>query len=101
MNLFTGDLSSIEGAMLLMTATASSSTVRILKSQFPEIKGWHMIMNAPLRDNVTLVIPPRDIISGDLETSLAPFIEDIKDGKTYLVIVRGIMEIPFFLFTAF
>ena len=97
MNLSTGELSSIEGALLLMTATASSSTVRLLKSQFSEIKSWHMLMSAPIRDNVTLVIPPRDIISGQLETSLVPFIEDIRRGKTYLIIVRSIKRTIFYV----
>ena len=89
MNLSKGELSNIDGCLLLMTATASSSTVRLLKSQFPEIKSWHDVITPPLRHNVTMVVPPPKIVSSRLDVSLAPFISDMNSGRTYLIIVRG------------
>ena len=90
MALSTGELSTIGGKLLLMTATATSKTIRILKSQFPEISKWKLSLNLPVRENVTILIPPPDIISTDFTKTMAPFINDIKVGNdTYLVIVRG------------
>ena len=74
----------------MMTATASSTTMRILQNQFPEILKWENLITSPLRKNVTLLVPPSEIISSSLEVTLAPFISDMKDNdRTYLVIVRG------------
>ena len=89
MDLSTGDLSNIEGCMLLMTATASATTLRLLQNQFPEIRKWQNLLNPPLRDNVTLVIPPPKILSSSPDVLLAPFIADMNSGRVYLVIVRG------------
>ena len=73
----------------MMTATASSLTLRLLKSQFPEISNWQNLLTPPLRGNVTIVVPPPEIVSKRLEVSLEPFIADIKSGNVYLIIVRG------------
>ena len=73
-----------------MTATASQKTIRILKGQFPEISNWELILYLPLRENVTILTPPSDIIPSDFTVILAPFVERMKlDGETYLVLVRG------------
>ena len=90
MSLSTGELSSLGGAMLMMTATASPRTLRVLQNQFPEISKWKNLLSPPLRSNVTMVVPPPEIISPKLEVCLAPFITDMKVHKrVYLVIVRG------------
>ena len=90
MNLSSGELSNLEGPILMMTATASSSTMRILQKQFPEISKWKNILTSPIRSNVTMVIPPPGILSSKVENLLSPFIDDMrKSGRVYLVIVRG------------
>ena len=90
MALSTGELSSLSGKLLLMTATATRKTIRILQDQFPEVSKWKMILNLPTRKNVTIVVPPPDLISPNYVTILIPFIKTMKeDGKTYLILVRG------------
>ena len=90
MLLSTGELSAIGGSILMMTATASPRTIRILKAQFSEVSNWKMLLSSPLRSNVTFLIPPSHTISNDFEVSLAPYIKDMKENKTtYLIIVRG------------
>ena len=90
MALSTGELSSIHGKMLMMTATATRKTIRILKDQLPEISKWKMVLNLPIRNNVTILIPPVESISPKFETTLAPFIKTMKkEGKTFLILVRG------------
>ena len=75
----------------MMTATATSKTIRILKDLFPEIKNWVDMLNSPARENVTLVVPPPDILSSNLETLLEPFMRFSRDeGKRFLVLVRGL-----------
>ena len=91
MALSTGELSSLGGKLLMMTATATRKTIRILKDQFPEIRNWKNILHSPLRSNVTIVAPPPGMISKNIEVSFAPFIKQIKDNdETYLVIVRSL-----------
>ena len=86
-----GELSGLSGSFLLMTATATPKTRRLLQSELPEVKQWINVLNPPLRNNVLLVVPPPSLLSSRLEDLLAPFIDDIvKNGKTYLVIVRSI-----------
>ena len=90
MELASGELSSIGGRMLLMTATATNKTLRILQHQFPEILKWRLILNLPLRSNVTIVVPPPSLIASEFESTLVPFINRMKYHKeTYLIIVRG------------
>ena len=90
MALSTGELSCLGGKLLLMTATATKKTMRVLTDQFPEISKWELILRPPARKNVTILVPPVDIISSKFETTLAPFIEDMKmENKTYLILVRG------------
>ena len=90
MALSTGELCSLGGKLLLMTATATQKTMRVLTDQFPEVSKWEVILKPPVRKNVTILVPPVDIISPKFETTLAPFIEDMKtENKTYLVLVRG------------
>ena len=90
MNLSSGELSALEGSTLMMTATASTATVRILQNQFPEILKWTNLLNSPMRSNVTLIIPPPDILPSSPEVILAPFITDmVQNRRVYLVIVRG------------
>ena len=96
MALASGELSSLSGAMLLMTATATPSTVRILQNQLPEINDWQTIMVPPLRENVTLIVPPPEILSSDINAILDPFINDMKQNNNfYLIIVRGMIILYF------
>ena len=75
----------------MMTATASPPTLRLLQNQFPEILRWKNLLSTPLRTNVTMIVPPPEIVSPKIEFSLAPFITDMKvNGRVYLIIVRGI-----------
>ena len=95
MALSSGELSALDGTILMMTATATTSTIKILKSQMPEITHWRMMLSSPLRKKVAIIVPPPDILSSKLEILLAPFIEDMKTSKsTYLVIVRGMCCFP-------
>ena len=90
MALASGELSGIGGKMLLMTATATSKTIRLLMDQLPEIKKWNLILNSPFRPNVTILVPPPDILSPKFEVALEPFIVRIKLLKeVYLILVRG------------
>ena len=90
MALSTGELSALGGKLVMMTATATKKTMRILQDQFPEIQKWKTILNIPIRDNVTMLVPPPEAISAKFETTLAPFITSMKDdNQTYLILVRG------------
>ena len=90
MTLSTGELSGLGGKLILMTATATTRTIRILKNQFPEVNSWKSILNLPLRKNVTIIIPPPEEISSNFEIILKPFIQRMVHKKEiYLVIVRG------------
>ena len=90
MALSTGELSGLGGKLMLMTATATKTTMRVLQDQFPEVSRWKMILNLPIRSNVTILVPPPEIISPKFETTLAPFINCMKQkDETYLVLVRG------------
>ena len=74
----------------MMTATATAKTLRLLKDQFPEISKWKTILNSSLRENVTQVVPPPEILPSNLENLLEPFLHDIKrNKKSYLVLIRG------------
>ena len=90
MSLSTGELSNLDGKLLLMTATATKKTIRILKSQFTEISRWELILNLPVRENVTMLIPPPDTISTNYTKILAPFVLRMHTtDETYLILVRG------------
>ena len=90
MALSTGELSGLGGKLLLMTATATKKTMRVLQDQFPEVSKWKMILNIPDRSNVTILVPPPHLIPTNPETTLAPFVRDMKEkNKTYLILVRG------------
>ena len=90
MALSTGELSSIEGKLVLMSATATRKTIRILTDQFPEVSKWKLLLNLPLRENVTILVPPQDFIPSSFEITLLPFIDRIKKyGETILILVRG------------
>ena len=90
MSLSSGELSSLGGSVLMMTATATSKTMRILKSQFPEIKKWINILNSPARKNITIIVPPPKILSSSVDTLLEPFMRLSRDeGKYILKLVRG------------
>ena len=90
MSLASGELSGLKGSTLMMTATATPRTMRVLQSQFPEIVKWTNLLSPPLRKNVTLLVPPPDIINSKVEVALAPFVEDMKNNKKpYLILVRG------------
>ena len=94
MALSTGELRGLSGKLLLMTATASRKTIRILQDQFPEITKWKLLLNLPLRDNVTIVIPPPETIVNDEERLLAPFIWRMQThDEFYLVLVRGEIKV--------
>ena len=98
MCLSTGEISGIGGKLLLMTATATTRTVRILKNQFPEIESWKTILNLPYRRNVTILVPPMEDISSRFEITLEPFVDRMKSkNETYLILVRGKYMIPYFI----
>ena len=80
----------MDGKILMMTATATKKTIRILKDQFPEVSKWTTILNPPVRKNVTIIVPPVEIISPKFETTLVPFIQMMKtERKVILILVRG------------
>ena len=88
MALSTGELSGLAGKLLMMTATATKKTMRVLQDQFPEVSQWKLELNLPLRKNVTLIVPPPDLVSPRFERTLAPFIVSMKqEQKTLLIIV--------------
>ena len=90
MALSTGELSGLGGKLLLMTATATKKTMRILQDQFPEVTKWKTILNLPFRSNVTMLVPPPETVSSKFEETLDPFIKRMKLHKeTYLILVRG------------
>ena len=89
MALSSGEMSAIGGSMLLMTATATSRTVRLLMDELPEVKKWNLILNSPLKEGVTIVIPPTELLSPKFEVSLEPFIVRMRQGEIYLILVRG------------
>ena len=90
MALSSGELSSLSGKLLLMTATATKKTMRVLQEQFPEVSKWNLLLHLPLRKNVTTLVPPPHQIPSNFEATLAPFIKRMKEYKeTYLIIVRG------------
>ena len=90
MALSTGELSTLGGKLVLMTATATQKTLRILQDQFPEVSKWKMILSLPLRQNVTILVPPPSIISSKFEKTLAPFVSSMRNNnKVFLVLVRG------------
>ena len=90
MALSTGELSGLAGVIVMMTATATPKTLRVLQNQFPEISKWKNLLNLPLRENVTVIVPPTDLISSNVEITLTPFIHDMKEHqRVYLIIVRG------------
>ena len=90
MGLASGELTSISGKFLFMTATATSKTIRLLMAELPEIKDWKIILNSPIRENSTIVIPPPEIISSKFEVVLSPFIKRMNElGEVYLILIRG------------
>ena len=93
MELASGEMTSLGGKLLLMTATASQNTVKILKGQFPEISNWELILNLPVRDDVTILTPPSDVVPSDFVTILSPFVKRMKEhGETHLILVRGLIH---------
>ena len=94
MALSSGELSALGGSLLLMTATASSKTIRLLMDQLPEVKKWNFILNSPIREGITIVVPPPEVISPKFEVALQPFVSRMKlQGEIYLILVRGIVNI--------
>ena len=90
MELASGELSGLGGKLLMMTATATKKTMRILQDQFPEVTKWNNILNIPIRKNVTIIVPPTESVSSRFEDTLAPFISRMKVcNETYLILVRG------------
>ena len=57
MTLTSGELSALSGSFLMMTATATAKTRRLLQSQVPEVCKWNNLISPPLRDNVLMIIP--------------------------------------------
>ena len=91
MALASGELSAIGGKMILMTATATGKTIRLLLDQMPEIRNWKMILNSPLRESISIMVPPPEILSSKFEVLLQPFVSRMKmNGEVYLILVRGI-----------
>ena len=91
MQLSTGELASIGGITVMQTATASCKTVRTLQSEFPEIRSWLKILNVPYRPNISLIIPPPEIIPSRYQDLLDPFVKRIVEfGENHLILVRSI-----------
>ena len=91
MNLLSGEVSGIGCKLMLMTATATQKTIRILQNQLPEISNWVNYLSLPVRDNVVMVVPPPEKLSAKVETLIEPFVQDMKvNGTTYLFLVRSI-----------
>ena len=92
MELASGELSGIGGKFILMTATASSSTRRLLMNQLPELKNWEVILNSPMRDNVSIIVPSPEKVSSKFEVILEPFVKRMLDiGEVYLILVSIIL----------
>ena len=90
MALSSGELSAINGSLLLMTATATAKTVRLLMDELPEVRKWKFIFNSPLREDITIVIPHPEVVSPKFEVSLQPFVARMKlNREIYLILVRG------------
>ena len=91
MALTSGELSGIGGKFLFMTATATSKTIRLLMDQLPEVRKWKLILNSPVREGVTIIVPPPETLSPKLEVALEPFVARMKlHREVYLILVRGI-----------
>ena len=86
-----GELSGLCGKTVLMTATATRKTIRLIQNElFPEVNTWKLVLNPPIRKNCTLLMPPPWFFSASFETTLAPFIARMKElNEVYLIIVRG------------
>ena len=90
MALSSGEMSGLGGKIILMTATATPKTIRILERQLPEIRKWRYLLSPPLRKNVVTIVPPPEALSRKVEVILQPFIQDMKENQTtYLILVRG------------
>ena len=97
-----GEISGLSGKVLLMTATATQKTIRVLKSQLPEISKWRNLIHSPLRTNCVNIVPPPEILSSKLEVLLAPFVKDMRiHNTTYLILVRGEELFIFYNFNVF
>ena len=91
MSLLSGEISGIGCKALLMTATATSRTIRLLQNQLPEVTKWKNMLTSSLRDNVVMLVPPPEVLSANVEVLLEPFVDDMmQNNKFYLVLVRGI-----------
>ena len=90
MSLLSGEVSGINCKTLMMTATATSKTIRVLQNQLPEVTNWKNILSSPMRNNVVMIVPPPDILSSKVEVLMEPFIKEMTSNKRYLIIVRGI-----------
>ena len=102
MALSSGELSGIGGKILMMTATATSKTVRILMDQMPEIKKWKLMLNSLRREKVTVVVPNPEILSAKFEVLLEPFILRMVDfHESYLILVRGTNPIYLYVYASF
>ena len=75
MTLSSGELSALSGSFIMMTATATAKTRRILQSQVPEIRKWQNLISPPLRDNVLIFIPPPEVVPSSVSVLLAPLLK--------------------------
>ena len=92
MALSSGQLSGLGGQLLLMTATATSKTIRLLMDQMPEITNWKLMFNSPFCENVTILVPPPESLSAKFEVVLEPFISRMRlEKEVFLILVRGIL----------
>ena len=92
MSLASGQLSAISGNLLLMTATAQAR--RLLMDQLPEIRKLNFILHSPIREDITIVVPPPEAVSPRFEVALEPFVERMRQRETYLILVRGKFSLP-------
>ena len=104
MQLSTGELSSLGGITLLQTATATCKTIRVLEEEFPEVKNWSRIIHLPYRQNISIIIPPPNLLPSRFQSILAPFVKRIIDfEEPHLIITRSInvgIEVYFHLLRA-
>ena len=94
MSLASGQLSAIGGNLLLMTATATAQTRRLLMDQLPGIRKWNFILHSPMREDITIVVPTPDAVSPRFEVALEPFVERMRQREIYLILVRGKFSLP-------
>ena len=89
MELLSGEVSGFGCKTLMMTATATNKTIRVLQNQLPEISNWTNLLSLPTRENVVMIVPPPEELSSKVEVLLEPFIKDMKSNSTVYLILHS------------